>query len=68
PFIHTTYNPGHHADEAFLRAAQNGVPSHHWNFGNMPIQKVTKDEVFKIVRYVRELQQANGIVYKQHNM
>lgn len=69
PLIHDIYNPGHHSDDAFYLAAANGVIQHHWPYGNMPKQdQVARDEVEKIVRYVRELQVANGITYKSHNM
>jgi len=69
PLIHTIYNPGHHSDAAFYRAAKQGVPSHHWNFGNMPpLPNVTEAQVRFIVRYIRELQVANGITYKKHTM
>ena len=62
PLIHATYRPGHHGDRAFLSAAQNGVQSHHWDFGNMPpVQGLTPSDVGYIVAYIRELQQANGI-------
>ncbi len=68
-FIHTIYNPGHHADEAFLRAAGGGVRAHHWGFGNMPsIPSVTQQDVLKIIRYVREMQAANGIAPQPHTM
>ncbi len=64
-----TYNPGHHADEAFFRAAQFGVIAHHWPFGNMPaIETVNRKDVEKIVRYVRELQVENGIATQEHIM
>ena len=69
PLIHDIYNPGHHSDDAFYLAAANGVVQHYWPFGNMPKQEhVAADEVAKIVQYVRELQTANGITYKPHNM
>ncbi len=69
PLIHDIYNPGHHDDAAFFRAAAQGVPRHHWNFGDMPpLAEVTPGEVAMIVRYIRELQQANGIFWKQHTM
>ncbi len=69
PFVHTIYNPGHHDNRAFLRAVRNGVPQHHWNFGNMPPQpQVTNKDLIGIVRYVRELQKANGINYEKHVM
>ncbi|MCF6321204.1 MAG: cytochrome c [Rhizobiaceae bacterium] len=67
--IHTTYNPGHHPDEAFYFAAKNGVRAHHWGFGNMPkVEGIKQSEVTKIIRYIRDLQFANGIVTKPHIM
>ena len=69
PFIHDIYNPGHHSDDAFFFAVQNGVRQHHWPYGDMPAQaQVSRDDVAKIVTYVRELQSANGIAYRQHKM
>lgn len=69
PLIHDFYNPGHHDDDAFYRAVQIGTPQHHWKFGDMPEQpQVSRQQVAQIIRYVRELQRANGIVYKPHNM
>ena len=62
PLVHRLYHPGHHGDAAFLVAALRGVRRHHWQFGNMPSQpQVTEPEILSIIRYVRELQQANGI-------
>jgi len=67
PLIHDYYNPGHHADGAFFLAIARGVRQHHWNFGNMPPQRqVSEEQAGLIIRYVREMQAANGIVYKQH--
>jgi mono/diheme cytochrome c family protein len=69
PLVHDVYNPGHHDDASFYRAARNGVPQHHWPFGNMPAQpKVSDGELAEIIRYVRALQQANGIFYRPHTM
>jgi mono/diheme cytochrome c family protein len=69
PLIHDIYNPGHHADEAFYRAAQRGVRRHHWRYGDMPSQpQITPEQMSAVVRYVRELQTANGITYKPHKM
>lgn len=69
PLVHSTYNPGHHADGAFYMATKSGVRQHHWRFGNMPAQpSVSQSDVKKIVAYVRELQRANKIFYKPHNM
>lgn len=67
PLIHDIYNPGHHSDLAFYLAAANGVRAHHWPYGDMPAQpQVTEDEVTLIIRYIRELQEANGIVAKSY--
>ena len=69
PFIHNIYNPGHHADEAFFLAAQNGVRAHHWPFGNMPPQpQVSPGDIAAIIAFVRELQAANGITAQPHAM
>jgi len=62
PFIHRIYEPSHHADFAFQRAARAGVLAHHWRFGNMPpVEGVTDKQIEWITRYVREVQRANGI-------
>lgn len=69
PLMHKVYNPGHHADESFVRAVRNGVRQHHWQFGDMPPRpEVTDEEIALIVRFVRELQVSQGIVYEQHRM
>jgi len=69
PLVHDIYNPGHHGDGSFFVAGQRGVRAHHWPFGNMPAQpQIKKGQMANIIRYVRELQIANGIVFKQHNM
>ncbi len=62
PLIHPIYEPGHHGDEAFQRAAAMGSPAHHWPFGDMPpVDGVTRDDIAKVVAYIREIQRANGI-------
>ncbi len=67
PLIHDIYNPGHHSDLAFYLAAASGVRQHHWPYGDMPPQpQVSEDDVGLIIRYIRELQEANGIVYKAY--
>jgi len=69
PLIHNIYNPGHHADGAFYRAVKKGARQHHWPYGNMPPQpQVNDDQIGAIVKYVRELQSANGITTKPHRM
>lgn len=63
PLVHMIYEPSHHGDEAFQRAAAMGVRGHHWPFGNIPaIEGVTRrGDVTMIIAYIRELQRANGI-------
>ncbi|AXI46513.1 cytochrome C [Sulfitobacter sp. SK012] len=62
PLVHIIYEPSHHGDESFQRAASMGVRGHHWTFGDMPpVEGVTKGDVTMITAYVRELQRANGI-------
>lgn len=62
PLVHVIYEPSHHGDEAFQRAAEMGVRGHHWPFGDMPpVEGVTRADVMMIIAYIRELQRANGI-------
>ena len=62
PLIHKIYEPSHHGDMAFVLAARNGVRAHHWPFGNMaPVSGLTDPELAGIIRFVREVQVANGI-------
>jgi mono/diheme cytochrome c family protein len=62
PLVHKIYEPSHHGDAAFLRAAANGVRAHHWSFGDMPrIESVSPEDVSEITRYVRWLQRQAGI-------
>lgn len=69
PLVHNIYNPGHHGDQAFVLAAKRGVRQHHWPYGNMAAQpQVTGAQITAIVKYVRELQVANGITFKPHRM
>jgi mono/diheme cytochrome c family protein len=61
-FLHKVYEPNHHGDAAFQRAAANGVKAHHWQFGDMPkIDTVKPEDVDQIVTYVRWLQKQAGI-------
>lgn len=62
PFVHKIYEPNHHGDAAFQRAATLGVRAHHWQFGDMPkIPTVTPADVDDIIKYVRWLQRQAGI-------
>ncbi len=61
PLVHRFYLPNHHADEAFYRAALNGVRAHHWNYGNMPpVPGISKRKLDRIVPYIRWLQKQQG--------
>ena len=61
PFLHVVYKAGHHGDQSFFFAAQNGVRAHHWPYGDMPPQPhVSAGDLKAIVTYIRALQQANG--------
>lgn len=65
PLVHRIYISSHHGDASFYRAVQMGSRAHHWNYGDMPPQPdVSTEQVAAIVRYVRELQMANGIPYQ----
>ena len=62
PLVHKIYEPNHHGDAAFQRAAAAGVKAHHWKFGDMPkVDGVTTEDVDQIVKYVRWLQKQAGI-------
>ena len=62
PLVHRVYQPNHHADVSFVNAIKVGARSHHWNFGHMPPQPAVEAEAIPaIIRFVRELQKANGI-------
>ena len=62
PLLHKIYEPGHHPDASFYRAVEQGVMSHHWRFGHMaPVPGLSRQDVAKIIAFVRELQRANGI-------
>lgn len=62
PLVHKVYEPSHHADLSFYRAASSGVKKHHWQFGDMPpVSGITPDQVAHIVAYVRKEQRAAGI-------
>ena len=62
PLVHIIYETNHHSDKAFYLAVATGVRQHHWTFGDMPAQpQVSEDDVALIIRFIRELQVANGI-------
>ena len=60
--IHRIYHPGHHADFAFYRAVRSGVRQHHWRFGDMAaLPHLSRGQTASIIKFIREVQQANGI-------
>ena len=61
PLLDRIYEPGHHPDESFRRAVKQGVQAHHWSFGDMPAQKVSDDEIERIIAFVRAQQERAGI-------
>ena len=62
PLVHRVYEPNHHGDMSFVRAAQMGVRAHHWKFGNMPkIEGISDESLREIIAYVRWLQRQAGI-------
>ena len=69
PLIHTIYNPGHHGNKAFVSAVRNGVNQHHWTFGNMPPQRqVAFGDMVFLMKFIREVQEQNGIKTMAHKM
>ncbi|MDD9907376.1 MAG: cytochrome c [Rhodospirillaceae bacterium] len=61
-FISKIYHPGHHGDGAFFLAPKRGAKAHHWQFGDMPpVDGVNDQQLETILKYVRAVQQANGV-------
>lgn len=55
------YEPNHHGDNSYRAAIRNGVPQHHWGFGNMPvIEDITDEQVELVIGYIREQQETLG--------
>ncbi len=62
PLVHRFYEPSHHSDDSFYRAALHGVKQHHWSFGDMaPVADVSRKQVANIIRFLRWWQRENGI-------
>jgi mono/diheme cytochrome c family protein len=62
PLVDRIYEPSHHADASFVIAVRQGVPEHHWTFGDMPPQpNVSDSDVTNIVGYIRGIQRKAGI-------
>jgi mono/diheme cytochrome c family protein len=59
--LSVVYQPGHHSDESYMSAVFNGVPAHHWDFGDMaPVSGLTQDDMDRIIAFVRENQRIEG--------
>ncbi len=55
------YEPNHHGDASFRSAIINGVPQHHWNFGDMePVEGLSAAEIDAVIAYVRTEQERLG--------
>lgn len=55
------YEPNHHNDDSFRSAIANGVPQHHWDFGNMPAVGGLSDlDVEAVIAFVRAEQERQG--------
>lgn len=62
PLVHRVYHPGHHPDFSIRNAVAQGVPQHHWQFGNMaPVTGLASEEVEDIICYMRRQQRQAGI-------
>ena len=60
-FLSIVYEPNHHGDFAFVSASKDGVPAHHWRFGDMPaIPGISDNEITAVTAYVRSVQEAEG--------
>lgn len=55
------YEPNHHSDDSYRSAIANGVPQHHWPFGDMPpIEGLTDEEVEAVIDFIRSEQERLG--------
>ena len=55
------YQPGHHSDSSYISALVNGVPAHHWDFGDMAaVPNLSKDDMTRVIAFVRENQRIEG--------
>jgi mono/diheme cytochrome c family protein len=59
--LSAVYEPGHHPDESFVAAIEQGSTQHHWGFGDMPpVEGLDDDEVDAVIAYIRSVQAAEG--------
>ncbi len=55
------YEAGHHSDDSFRSAIEQGSAAHHWNFGDMaPVPGLSAEEVDAIIDYIRQQQETHG--------
>ncbi len=59
--LSVVYEPNHHSDDSYRSAIANGVPQHHWPFGDMPpVQGLSADEVEAVIGFIRSEQEQRG--------
>jgi cytochrome c len=59
--LSVVYQPGHHSDESYISAMANGVPAHHWDFGDMAaVPNLSQEDMSRIIAFVRENQRIEG--------
>ncbi len=55
------YEPNHHNDDSYRSAIANGVPQHHWPFGDMPpVEGLNAEEVEAVIAFIRSEQERQG--------
>lgn len=60
--LHPDYAPDRRSDAHFRAAVRRGVPAWRWGHGDMPaIAGVSEPDLAGMIRYIREMQAANGI-------
>lgn len=59
--LSVVYAADHHPDDSFRRAVRDGVPAHHWEFGDMPaVNGLSDEQVDAIIAFVRITQSEQG--------
>lgn len=62
PLVHADYAPGLRSDQDIRHAVRNGVSAWRWSYGDMPaITGVAERDLDTMIRFLREMQRANGI-------
>jgi len=62
PLVHPDYAPGVRTNGDFRKAVREGLRAWRWWYGDMPaIADVSEHELEHMIRFLREMQRANGI-------